>query len=98
MENKKMRILSKVSLFISVFPLVTFIPITLKITLPEGLSTAWAVVNIACVVLGLILSIACVRRSESRSLINIVSTVISVFWGFLIVGIVVLALFMNFVQ
>lgn len=98
MENKKMRILSKVSLFISVFPLVTFIPITLKITLPEGLSTAWAVVNIACVVLGLILSIAFVRRSESRSLINIVSTVISVFWGFLIVGIVVLALFMNFVQ
>ncbi len=98
MENKKMRILSKVSLLISVFPLVTFIPITLKITLPEGLSTAWAVVNIACVVLGLILSIACVRRSESRSLINIVSTVISVFWGFLIVGIVVLALFMNFVQ
>lgn len=98
MENKKMRILSKVSLFISVFPLVTFIPVILKIILPKGLSTAWAKVNIACVVLGLILSIACVRRSESHSLVNIVSTVISVFLGFLIAGIVALALFTNFVQ
>ena len=37
--------------------------------------------NIAFVLLGLILSIVCVRSKESRSVINIASTAISVFLG-----------------
>ena len=60
MECKKLRTLSKVSLVISVLPLATLIPVFLKLTLPGGVSTAWAGVNIACVVAGLILSIICV--------------------------------------
>ena len=50
MECKKLRTLSKISLVISVLPLATLIPVFLKLTLPEGVSTAWAGVNIACVV------------------------------------------------
>lgn len=98
MECKKLKTLSKVSLVISVFPLATLIPVFLKLTLPEGVSTAWAGVNIACVVAGLILSIICVRSSESRSLVNIASTAISVFWCLLMAGIVALGLFLTFMQ
>ena len=95
-NNKKS--LSAVSLIISVLPLATLIPVFLKVTLPEDVSTAWASVNIACVVAGLILSIICVRRIESRSLVNIASTVISVFWCLLMAGIVAVALFLTFMQ
>ena len=98
MECKKLRTLSKISLVISVLPLATLIPVFLKLTLPEGVSTAWAGVNIACVVAGLILSIICVRSNESRSLVNIASTAISVFWCLLIAGIAVLGLILTFVQ
>lgn len=98
MECKKMKTLSKVSLVISVLPLATLIPVFLKLTLPEGVSTAWAGVNIACVVAGLILSIICIRGNESRSFVNIASTAISVFWCLLIAGIVALGLFLTFMQ
>ena len=98
MENKKLKTLSIVSLIISVLPLATFIPVLLKITLPEGVSTAWAGVNIVCAVAGLILSIICVKSNESRSFVNIVSTVISVFWSLLMAGIIVTALFLTFIQ
>lgn len=98
MECKKLRTLSKVSLVISVLPLATLIPVFLKLTLPGGVSTAWAGVNIACASAGLILSIICVRSNESRSLVNIASTVISVFWCLLMAGIVALGLFLTFMQ
>lgn len=98
MECKKLKTLSKVSLVISVLPLATLIPVFLKLTLPEGVSTAWAGVNIACVVAGLILSVICVRSNESRSLVNIASTAISVFWCLLMAGIVALGLFLTFMQ
>ena len=98
MECKKLRTLSKISLVISVLPLATLIPVFLKLTLPEGVSTAWAGVNIACVVAGLILSIICVRSNESRSLVNIASTAVSVFWCLLMAGIVALGLLLTFVQ
>lgn len=98
MECKKLKTLSTVSLVISSLPLATLIPVFLKLTLPEGVSTAWAGVNIACVVAGLILSIICVRSNESRSLVNIASTVISVFWFLLMAGIVAVALFLTFMQ
>ena len=98
MECKKMKTLSKVSLVISVLPLATLIPVFLKVTLPEGVSMVWAGVNIVCVVAGLILGVICVRSNESRSLVNIASTVISVFWCLLMAGIVALGLFLTFMH
>lgn len=79
MENKKLKTLSLVSLMTSIIPAATLIPVFLKITLPEGVSTVWAGVNIASAVVGLILSIVCVRSEESRSPVNIASTIVSTF-------------------
>ena len=98
METKKLISLSRVSLIISVLPLATLIPVFLKITLSEGISTAWAGANIVCSVLAFILSIICVKSSESRSAVNIISTIISGFWCFLMIGIVTLALILNIVR
>ena len=98
MENKKLKTLSLVSLIISIIPVVTLIPVFLKITLPEGVSTVWAGVNIASAVVGLLLSIVCIKSEESRSPVNIASTIVSSFWCLLMIGIVVLALFLTFLQ
>ena len=98
MENKKLKPLSMAALVISVLPLATLIPSFLKITLPDGVRSMWAGANILFVVLGLVLSIICVRSKESRCALNIISTIISAFWLLLMIGIVVLALFINFVQ
>ena len=98
MENKKLKTLSLVSLIISIIPAVTLIPVFLKITLPEGVSMVWAGVNIASAVVGLLLSIVCVKSEESRSPVNIASTIVSSFWCLLMIGIVVLALFLTFLQ
>ena len=98
MENKKLKTLSLVSLIISIIPVVTLIPVFLKITLPEGVSTVWAGVNIASAVVGLLLSIVCVKSEESRDPVNIASTIVSSFWCLLMIGIVVLALFLTFLQ
>ena len=95
MEVKKLKTLSMVSLIISVLPLATLIPVFLKTTLSEGFSTAWAVTNIVCSVVAFILSIICVKSSESRSAVNIISTIISGFWCFLMIGIVALVLILN---
>lgn len=98
MENKKQKTLSLVSLIISIIPVATLIPMFLKITLPEGVSTAWAGVNIASAVVGLILSIVCVRSEESRNPVNIASTIVSAFWCLLLIGMLALALFLTFLQ
>ena len=98
MENKKLKTLSLVSLIISIIPAVTLIPVFLKVTLPEGVSTVWAGVNIASAVVGLLLSIVCVKSEESRSPVNITSTIVSSFWCLLMLGIVVLSLFLTFLQ
>lgn len=98
MENKKLKTLSMVALIVSILPLATLVPAFLKITLSDGVRTAWAGANIAFVLLGLLLSVICVRNKESRSTVNIVSTTISALWLLMMVGIVVLALFINFVQ
>lgn len=73
-------------------------PSLLHLSLSDGVRTAWAGANIVFVLLGLILSVVCVRSRESRSVINIVSTAISAFWALLMVGIVALAMFLTFVQ
>lgn len=98
MENKKLKPLSVVALIVSVLPLATLIPSFLKITLSDGVRSMWAGANILFVVLGLVLSIICVRNKDSRSIINILSTAISALWLLLMIGIVALALFINFVQ
>lgn len=98
MEIKKLKTESLASLIISVIPAAALIPVFLKITLPKGVSTAWAGVNIGCAVGGLLLSIICVKSDESRSPMNIVSTIVSAFWCLLMIGIVVLALFLSFLQ
>lgn len=98
MENKRLQKLSVAALIISVLPLATFIPILLNITLTDGVRSIWAGINILSVFAGLILSIVCVRNRDSRSAINIVSSIISSFWVLLIIGILALALFLNFIQ
>lgn len=98
MENKKMQKLSVAALVISVLPLTTFIPVLFQITLKDGVRSMWAGVNILFVFAGLILSIICVKNRESRNVVNIISTIISSFWVLLMGGMVVLALFISFVQ
>lgn len=98
MENKKLQKASVSALIVSVLPLATFLPVLLKITLPDGVRSIWAGANIVFVLLGLCLSIVCVRNRESRSVVNIASTIISTFLVLIMAGIVVLALFLNFLQ
>lgn len=98
MEKKKLQSISIAALIVSILPLATPVPSFLHLSLSDGIRTVWAGANIVFVLLGLILSVVCVRNRESRSVINIVSTAISVFWLLLMVGIVALALFLSFVQ
>lgn len=89
MQTKKLKTLSIISLIISVFPLATLIPVFLKATLPQGVNMMWACFNIISVLLGLPLSVICIARKESRSAVNIISTVISAFLTLVMLGIVV---------
>ena len=97
MENKKLKKLSIAALIVSVLPLTTLVPVFLKFTLPESVNSGWACMNVACVVVGLILSIVCVKSEESRSAVNIVSTSVSSFLMLLVLGILALA-FLIFLQ
>ena len=94
----KLQKLSVAALIISILPLMTFIPVLFHVTLTDGVRSMWADANIFAVIAGLILSIICVKSRESRSVINIISTIISSFWLLLMGGMVALALFLNFAQ
>lgn len=98
MEVKRLQRLSVAALIISVLPLATFIPVFLNIILTDGGRSVWAGINILSVFVGLILSIVCVKSRDSRSVVNIISTIISSFWVLLMGGIVALSLFISFVQ
>ena len=98
MEKKKLQSVSIAALIVSILPLAALAPSLLHFSLSVGIRTAWAGANIVFVLLGLILSVFCVRSKESRSIINIASTAISVFGALLMVGIIALALFLTFVQ
>ena len=98
MEKKKLQSISIAALIVSILPLAALIPSFLHLSLSDGIRTVWAGANIVFVLLGLILSVVCVRSKESRSVINIVSTAISAFWALMMVGIVALAMFLTFVQ
>ena len=96
MEKKKLQSVSIAALIVSILPLAALAPSLLHLSLSDGDRTTWAGANVVFVLL--ILSVVCVRSRESRSIINIVSTAISVFWLLLMVGIVALAMFLTFVQ
>ena len=96
--TKKLQKLSLAALIVSLMPLATLVPVFLKITLPDGVRTVWAVCNIVLALAGLLLSVICVKSEESRSTVNIMSTVISVALVLMMVGIVALALVLNFLQ
>ena len=93
--TKKLQKLSLAALIVSLLPLATLVPVFLKITLPDGVRTVWAVCNIVLVLAGLSLSVICVK---SRSGVNILSTIISVVLALMMLGIVALALVLNFLQ
>ena len=93
--TKKFHKLSLAALIVSLLPLATLVPVFLKITLPEGVRAVWAICNIVLALGGLLLSMVCVKSEESRSAVNILSTVISVALVLMMLGIVALALVLN---
>ena len=95
MNRKKLKTLSTTALAASLLPVAALIPVLLKITLTDGVRTVWAGANIVFILLGLLLSILCVRSKESRRTINVISLVISFLWLLLIAGIVGLAIALN---
>ena len=96
--TKKLQKLSLAALIVSLLPLATLVPVFLKITLPDGVRMVWAICNIVLALTGLLLSVVCVKSEESRSAVNIMSTVISVALVLMMLGIVALALVLNFLQ
>lgn len=96
--TKSKQKLSLAALIVSLLPLLTLVPVFLKITLPDGVRTVWAGCNIALVLSGLLLSVICVKSGESRSVVNIVSTVISAGLVLMMLGIAALALVLNFLR
>lgn len=96
--TKKLQTLSLAALIVSLLPLATLVPVFLKITLPDGVRTIWAACNIALTLSGLLLSVICVKSEESRSIVNIMSTIISVALVLMMLGIAVLALVLSFLQ
>ena len=96
--TKKLQKLSLAALIVSLLPLVTLVLVFLKVTLPDGVRSVWAIVNVAFTLVGLLLSVICVKSEESRSIVNIMSTVISVALVLMILGITALAIALNFLQ
>ena len=77
MRRSKAAVFSVISLISSVFPVFSLLLAALGITLSGGVQTALAGMNVLCALLGLGLSLTCVRNSETRSITNILSAVIS---------------------
>ena len=96
--TKKLQKLSLAALIVSLLPLATLVPVFLKITLPDGVRMVWAICNIVLALAGLLLSVICVKSEESRSIVNIMSTLVSVMLVLMMLGIAVLALVLNVLQ
>ena len=96
--TKKFHKLSLATLIVSLLPLATLVPVFLKITLPDGVRMVWAICNIVLALAGLLLSVICVKSEESRSIVNIMSTLVSVVLVLMMLGIAVLALVLNVLQ
>ena len=96
--TKKFQKLSLAALIISLLPLTALVPMFLKITLPDGVHMVWAICNIVLALAGFLLSVICVKSEESRSAVNIMSTVIGMALVLMMLGIVALALILNVLQ
>ena len=96
--EKKPQKLSPAALIVSLLPLLTLVPVSLNITLPHSVRTVWAVCNIALAPAGLLLSVICVKSKESRSMVNIISTIISAALVLMMLGTAAPALALNFLQ
>ena len=64
MEKKKFQSVSIAALIVSIIPLAALAPSLLHLSLSDGVRTAWAGANIVFVLLGLILSVVCVRSRD----------------------------------
>ena len=96
--TKKFQKLSLAALIVRLLPLATLVPVFLKITLPDGVHMVWAICNIVLALTSFLLSVICVKSEESRSAVNIMSTVISMALVLMMLGIVALALILNVLQ
>lgn len=96
--TKKLHKLSLAALVLSLLPLLTLVPVLLKLTLPDSIRRVWAICNIILALAGLLLSAACVKSEESRSIINILSTIISAALVLMILGIAALGLILSFLR
>lgn len=98
MKKETSQKLSIIALLISIFPVISYVLPMFKISLGGGVQTALAVANVSCTLMGLILSIICVKSQETRNALNIISTLICALWVLLIGGFGVLALFLTFAK
>lgn len=96
--TKKPQKLSLTALVVSLLPLAALVPVFLKITLPDGVRAVWAVGNIVLVLSGLPFSLICVKNRKSRSVVNIVSAIISVALALMMLGTAVPALVLGILQ
>lgn len=87
---------SVTALICSVFPMFSYLLAVLRIVLTPELQTALAGANILCTLLGLGLSLVCIKSRETRSVVNIFSAVLCSFWILMIVGFLALALVLSF--
>lgn len=94
--TKMLQKLSLAALIVSLLPLATLVPVFLKITLPDGVRMVWAICNIVFALAGLLFSVICVKSEESRSAVNIMSTVISVALVLMMLGIIALRIFVAY--
>jgi hypothetical protein len=95
MESKKANPISIVALIISILPTFTLIPVLLQITLSDGVRLVWVGFNMICVILGFVLSIIGIRRSERKEYIQKIAMGISGFWMLMVIGILAIALISN---
>lgn len=91
--TKKFQRLSLAALIVSLLPLAALIPAGLKVTLPDEVCRLWAICNIVFALGGLLLSVICVKSKESRSIVNIMSAVVSTVLVLMMIGIVAFAFY-----
>ena len=68
MEKKKLQSVSVAALIVSILPLAALAPSLLHFSLSAGIRTAWAGANTVFVLLGLTLSVVCVRSRKAVAL------------------------------
>ena len=95
MKNEKANKTSVVALIVSILPAFTLIPVFLQITLSDGVRLVWVGFNMICVLLGFVLSIIGIRRSERKGHMEKVPMWISSFWMLMVIGILAIALISN---